>query len=65
VHVEMPCMIMIEQVWRCTCRPWLYELGVHNRASLEMHLEAVIERIWRYIWTPRLSERRDTLRDHD
>jgi len=30
-----------------------------------MHLEAVIERIWRYTWRPRSSELRDALRNHD
>ena len=27
----------------------------------EMHLEAVIERVWRCTWRPRLSELRDAL----
>jgi hypothetical protein len=27
-----------------------------DRASLEMHWEAVIERVWRCTWRPRLSE---------
>jgi hypothetical protein len=31
----------------------------------EMHLEAVIERVWRCYWRPRLSERRDTLLGRD
>ena len=31
----------------------------------EMHFEAVIERVWRCNWRPRLSELRDTLRGSD
>jgi len=31
----------------------------------EMHFEAVIERVWRCNWRPRLSELRDTLRGRD
>jgi hypothetical protein len=27
----------------------------HNRGSLEMHLEAVVEQVWRCIWRLRLS----------
>jgi len=34
------------------CRPWSCKLGGRDRASLEIHLEAVIERVWRC--TPRL-----------
>jgi len=30
-----------------------------------MHFEAVIERVWRCNWRPRLSELRDTLRGRD
>ena len=45
MHLEA----VIERVSRCTGRPWLSELrdafGVRNRASLEMHLEAEIERV--------------------
>jgi hypothetical protein len=36
-----------------------------DRASLEMHFEAVIERVWRCNWSPRLSELRDALRGRD
>jgi len=54
---------VIERVWRCTWRPWSCDfanalwrpwlsdfsdaLGGHDRASLETHLDAVIERLWR------------------
>jgi len=31
----------------------------------EMHLEAVIERVWRCTWRPRLSELRDSLGGRD
>jgi hypothetical protein len=40
------------------------ELGCRDRrdqASLEMHFEAVIKRVWRFTWRPRLSELRDAL----
>jgi len=30
-----------------------------------MHLEAVIEQVWRCTWRPRSSELRDVLRGHD
>jgi len=36
VNLEMQSEIVIGGVWRCTC-------GGDNRASLEIHLEAVIE----------------------
>jgi len=32
----------------CTWRPWMCELGGCDRVSLEMHLDVVIERLWRY-----------------
>jgi len=39
------------RVWRCIWGPRLSELrdslGGRDRASLEMHREAVIERVWR------------------
>jgi len=34
----------------CSCRPWLCEHAGSNRASSEVYLEAVIERVWRYTW---------------
>jgi len=33
--------------------------------TLEMHSEAVIERVWRCTWRPRSSELRDALGDRD
>ena len=39
IHYEA----VIEQVCRCTWMPWSCELGGPNRASLEIHLEAVIK----------------------
>jgi hypothetical protein len=39
--------------------------GGRNGASLETHLEAVIERIWRYPWKLQLSEFRDALGGYD
>jgi hypothetical protein len=36
-----------------------------DRVSLEMDFEAVIERVWRCNWRPRLSELRDALRGRD
>jgi len=56
--LEMNFGAMIEGVWRCNWRPWLCKLGSRNRASLEMHFqavimnsethwEAVIEPVWR------------------
>jgi len=57
---------------RCTWRPRLSELrdalGDRNRrdrASLGMHFDAVIERVWRCNSRPRLSELRDTLQGRD
>jgi len=50
VNSEMHLEAMIEQVWRCISRPRLSELrdalGGRDRASLEMHFEAVIKRGW-------------------
>jgi len=41
----------------CTWRPWWSEvgeaLGGRDRLKSEMHLEAVIERVWRCTWRPR------------
>ena len=31
----------------------------------EMHLEAVIDRVWRHNWRPKLSELRDALGGRD
>jgi len=45
VNLEMHSEIVIEQVRRCTWRPWLCELGDSNRATSEIHLQAVIERV--------------------
>jgi len=52
VNSEMHSEAVIERVWRCTWRPRLSELrdalGGRDRrdqASLEMHFEAVIERV--------------------
>jgi hypothetical protein len=33
--------------------------------SLEMHLEAAIERVWRWTWRPRWSEFRDAIGSRD
>jgi len=30
--------------------------GGHNRVSLELHLEAIIKRVWRYTWRPESSQ---------
>ena len=39
--------------------------GGRDRASLEIHLEAMIERVWRYTWRPRSSEFGDTVAGHN
>jgi len=49
----------------CTWRPWWCELGGLNWASLEIHLEAVIERDSRCTWRPWSSEFRGTLGGRD
>ena len=36
-------------------------LGGHDRARLEVYLDAMIDRVWIYTWTPRSSELRDAL----
>jgi len=55
--------------WMCTWRWWSSGLGDTLRgrdpASVEMHVEAVIERDWRCNWRPRLSELRDALGGRD
>jgi len=50
---------------RSTWRKLSCELGGHNRASLEMHLQVVIENICRYTWRPRSSELSDALAGPD
>jgi len=40
-------------------------LGGRNQSSLEMHWQAVIERVWRCNWRRRLSELRDALGGRD
>ena len=51
---------MVERVWRCTWRlcssKFGDELGGRKRASLEIHLAAVVERVCRCTWRPWLSE---------
>jgi len=48
VNSENHSETLIRWVWRCTCRPRSCALGSCDQAILEMHLEAVIERLWRY-----------------
>jgi len=55
VHLRDPCISehlpsLLEDV-----------LGGHDRACLEMHMEAGIERVWRCTWRPRSSELSDSL----
>jgi len=49
VNSEIHSEAVIERAWRCTWRPRSSELraalGGRDRASLEMHWEAVIERV--------------------
>jgi len=55
----------IERVRRCTWRPRSCEfqdaIGIRDRASLGIHLEAMIERVWR----PKSSEFGDALAGPD
>ena len=48
--------------WRCAWRLWSSEFGDapggRDRASLEIHLEAVMEQEWRCTWSPWLCELR-------
>jgi hypothetical protein len=50
-RLEIHLTAVIEQVLKCTWRPSLYELedklGGCHRASLVMHLEAMMKRDWR------------------
>jgi len=39
--------------------------AIHGRMPLQMHMKAVIERVWRYTWRPWSSELRDALRSCD
>jgi len=61
--------VMIEQDGICTLRPGSNELRDtlpgHDRASLEMHLEAEIKWTQRHTWRPWSSEFRDVLRGLD
>ena len=59
VHLQYPCMsvnppLIINDI-----------LGYLYRASLEMHFEAVIERVWTCTWRPRSSELSDALGGRD
>ena len=51
--------MVLERNRRSTWRRWLRELrdalGGRNRVNWEMYLVAAIERVWRCIWRPRLS----------
>jgi hypothetical protein len=40
-------------------------LGGQGQLNLEMDFEAVIERVWKCNWRPRLSGLGDRLRGHD
>jgi len=37
---------IMEGVWRCTWRPWLYAIGSRNRVCEEIHLVTSIQQIW-------------------
>jgi len=60
---------VINQVWRCTGRPWSSEfgdaLGGRDGVNSEMHLEAEIDWVWRCTGRPRCSELRDALGGRD
>ena len=68
-EIQMRLKMMIESTQRYTPRPWWREDGDgqqgHNRAFLEIHLEAVMK--WTEGCTPRSwsTEFVDTLGDHD
>jgi len=64
VNSEMHLEAGIEQVWRCTWRPWSCELAGCNGGSLEIHLEAVIEPVWKCTWRPWSSQFGDALGGH-
>jgi hypothetical protein len=65
VNSEIDSAAVIEQVWACSWRPWSINwgdsFGGGNRASLEIHLEAAIERDWR----PLSTEFGDALAGHN
>jgi len=46
LEIHLEAMIM----W--TLKPWSYVFGVRNRASLAIHYEAGIERVWWCTWRP-------------
>jgi len=60
---------MFEEVWRCTGRLWssvlIDGLGASDRASLEMHWEAVILKTQRCTWRSWLSEFSAALRGQE
>jgi len=59
IHLHFPCISVH--------RPSLLNdiLGVRDRSSLQMHWEAVIERVWRCTWRPRWNELSDALGGRD
>jgi len=69
VNLEIHSEIVIEWVRRCISTQCSCEPGDHEQASLEMHLEAVIKRVWTYTWRctwrPWSSEHRDAHRGCD
>jgi len=66
---EVRLTMTIEWTQRYTPRPWSSELGDalggRDRVNSEMHLEAMIERVWWCTWRPRWSHLRDELGGHD
>jgi len=44
------CQAAIVQAGRYRCWPWSCEVAYCNRASVEIHLEAIIEKVWRCTW---------------
>jgi len=70
IHLEG----VIERTDGCTCRPWSCKLGGRNQASLDIHLEDMIElvrrsalgRPWSYeLWRPQSTECCNPLWSHD
>jgi len=73
IHLHTVYLNWLQAGLECNSRSaWKWQLsGLSDtphgdyRATLEMHLEAIIERIWRYTGRPCSSELRDALQDRD
>jgi len=56
---------VIERVWRLQLRDFWDTLGGHDWVNIEIHLKAMIARVWRCTWWPWSGQFRDALGGRD